>query len=39
VAVTDEDEPAVRAWLAERAKTIAAIWEPLSLATNGGDPS
>lgn len=29
VTLTDEDEPAVRAWLAERAKTIVAIWEPL----------
>lgn len=27
--VTEADEPAVRAWLAERAKTIRAIWEPL----------
>jgi hypothetical protein len=32
VAITDEDEPAVREWLAERAKTITAIWEPISLA-------
>lgn len=29
VAVTAEDEPAVREWLQQRAKTIAAIWEPL----------
>jgi hypothetical protein len=27
--VTEADEPAVRAWLAERATTIRAIWEPL----------
>lgn len=31
-AVTEADEPAVREWLAERAKTIAAIWEPIGLA-------
>jgi hypothetical protein len=29
--VTEADEPAVRAWLAERAKTITAIWEPITL--------
>lgn len=29
--VTEADEPAVRAWLAERAKTITAIWAPISL--------
>jgi hypothetical protein len=29
--VTEADEPAVREWLAERAKTIAAIWEPIAL--------
>lgn len=28
-AVTEADEPAVREWLTERAKTITAIWEPL----------
>lgn len=28
-AVTEADEPAVRAWLAERATTIRAIWEPI----------
>lgn len=33
VCVTDDDEPAVRAWLEERAKTIAAIWEPITLVT------
>jgi hypothetical protein len=27
--VTEADEPAVRAWLAERAATIRAIWEPI----------
>lgn len=27
--VTEADEPAVRAWLAERARTITAIWEPI----------
>lgn len=32
VAVTDEDEPAVREWLVERAKTMTALWEPLNLA-------
>lgn len=30
--VTEADEPAVRQWLAERAKTIAAIWSPIELA-------
>lgn len=30
--VTAADEPAVRAWLAERAKTIAAIWAPINLS-------
>ena len=30
--VTEADEPAVRAWLAERAQTIAAIWAPITLA-------
>jgi hypothetical protein len=29
VAVTAADEPAVRDWLQGRAKTMAAIWEPL----------
>lgn len=27
--VTEDDEPAVLAWLTERAKTIAAIWAPI----------
>jgi hypothetical protein len=31
IAVTEADEPAVRAWLAERAKTITAIWAPITL--------
>lgn len=35
--ITEADEPAVRAWLAERAKTIAAIWQPIALAADGGD--
>ncbi|WP_042174584.1 hypothetical protein [Streptomyces sp. NBRC 110035] len=30
--VTEEDEPAVRAWLAERGQYLAAIWEPFTLA-------
>lgn len=29
--VSSEDEPEVRAWLEERAKTIAAIWAPIRL--------
>lgn len=29
VDVTADDEPAVRAWLTNRAKTITQIWEPL----------
>lgn len=32
VAVTADDEPAVREWLTERAKTVAAIWAPLIAA-------
>lgn len=31
IAITDEDEPAVREWLAECAKTVTAIWEPITL--------
>lgn len=31
VAVTPDDEPAVREWLTERATTVRAIWEPLIL--------
>lgn len=37
--VTEADEPAVRAWLEDRAKTIAAIWEPLSLAASASSGS
>jgi hypothetical protein len=33
IAVTEADEPAVREWLAGRAKTITAIWEPIALTT------
>lgn len=29
--VTEADEPAIRAWLTERARTVAAIWAPLEL--------
>ncbi|MBG0738906.1 hypothetical protein IV500_05650 [Paeniglutamicibacter antarcticus] len=28
VTVTPADEPAIREWLAERAKTMRAMWEP-----------
>jgi hypothetical protein len=36
--VRREDEPAVREWLAKRAQTIAAIWEPiLPAASAPGD--
>jgi hypothetical protein len=35
VHVAESDEPAVRAWLTERAKTITAIWCPILV----GDPS
>ena len=31
--VTHDDEPEIRAWLAERAKTIASIWAPIDLST------
>lgn len=34
--VTPEDEPAVRAWLAERVETIRAIWSPLLDAPGEG---
>lgn len=30
-AITPEDEPAVRAWLELRAKTMTAIWAPINL--------
>jgi hypothetical protein len=29
--VTEEDEPAVRAWLTERSQHLASIWEPFNL--------
>ncbi|PJN00847.1 hypothetical protein CG740_23375 [Streptomyces sp. CB01201] len=35
--VTEADEPAVKAWLADRAKTMAAIWEPFGVATEAGE--
>lgn len=41
VTVTREDEPAVRAWLAGRARTLAAIWAPILVASptvRGGPP-
>lgn len=31
VEVTRDDAPAIREWLTERAKTIAAIWAPIDL--------
>jgi hypothetical protein len=31
--ITEADEPAVRAWLTDRAATIRAVWEPLLPAT------
>jgi hypothetical protein len=37
IQVTDEDEPAVRAWLVDRAKTITAMWAPLDLAASLSD--
>lgn len=33
VSVTEADEPEVRAWLIECAKTITAIWAPLELTS------
>lgn len=32
--VTAEDEPSVRAWLEERAKTLRAIWAPIDLGAD-----
>lgn len=29
IQITEADEPAVRAWLTERAKTVRAIWSPI----------
>ena len=37
IEIRREDEPAVREWLAERAKTIAAIWAPFDLAANAAE--
>lgn len=37
VAVADEDEPAVSAWLEECAATLAAWWQPLNLGRDGGE--
>lgn len=37
ITVTDDDEPAVREFLQECGKTIAAIWEPVALSTEAGD--
>ena len=31
--VTEDDEPAARAWLAERGQYLAAIWEPFNLTS------
>lgn len=36
VIVQESDEPEVRKWLTERAKTIAAIWNPI-LLSNGSE--
>jgi hypothetical protein len=35
--VTDADEPAVLAWLQDRARTITAIWQPVTLTPAGGE--
>lgn len=34
IRVAADDEPAVREWLEERAKTMAAIWAPFSVAVS-----
>lgn len=34
--VAREDEPAVRAWLTDRAKTMAAIWAPILVTGERG---
>ena len=34
ITITDADEPEVRAWLIERARTIAAIWAPIKVVTS-----
>lgn len=36
VGVTEKDEPAVLEWLTERARHIAALWEPIPLTTVRG---
>ena len=33
ITITEADEPEVRAWLTERAKTIAAIWAPITVTS------
>ncbi|MFI7042645.1 hypothetical protein ACIBI0_38710 [Microbispora rosea] len=38
IQITDDDEPAVRAWLEERAKTVAANWAPIALPGSEKDP-
>lgn len=40
IQITDDDEPAVRDWLEERAKTMAANWAPVALlqSTQGNTP-
>ncbi|MGW4810521.1 hypothetical protein ACWEPB_02600 [Kitasatospora cineracea] len=35
ITVTQDDEPAIRKWLEECGRTVAAIWEPLTLAAAG----
>lgn len=37
--VTEEDEPAVRAWLAKRGQHLAAIWEPFNLTPAASEES
>jgi hypothetical protein len=37
IAVTDDDEPQVRQFLEECGKTIAAIWEPVTLKPGSDD--
>ncbi len=31
IPVTEADEPAVRAWLQERTRNLAALWAPIAL--------
>lgn len=35
--VSRDEEPEIRAWLEERAKTLIALWQPISLAAPLGD--